>query len=262
MVKLNEEFLSQSVPPFRLPAYTTPEEARQIFGPDQQRFLSAESVAQAFNPFRRRGIDLPDLVPPSQIIPPCRGLIPYTTVTLGHCSIHQNRRWLLFYSYGQSIAELYRTFGHHNRRDEPGFCPCKACASFKSWLGHDWVTKKGVPGYYLLDLEPRYFGLNHSEQDAGMVKNLGGQFERAPIRLVAEAWFAMQLLTGENPFDFFHWGDGRYPNGLAAIANGNDPKAKHKKNSLVFRVYDSNKGFIHLGLHVIKKPEIKTISSA
>jgi len=260
MVKLNEADLLQT--PFRLPSYTTPEEARQIFGQDQQRFFSAESVAQAFNSFRRRSLGLEDLLPPSQVIPPCHGLIPYTPVTLGRSSRHQNRRWLLFCSYGQSIAELYRTFGHHDRRDEPGFCPCKSCANFKSWLGHDWVTKKGVPGYYLLDLEPRYVGFSHSEQDAGIVQNLGGQFERAPIRLVAEAWFAMQLLTGENPFASLHWGDGRYPNGLVAIANGNDPATKHKKNSLVVRVYNSDKGFVHLGVYIIQKQEIVTISSA
>lgn len=249
-------------PKYKLPVYITPDEAQKIFRHGQKRFFSADMIAEAFNRYRHPAFEMLPLAPPSQTSPPCRGLIPFTARTLRGRAKNKNQRWLLGYSYGLSISELYLMFGHHHK-ESPSFCPCKRCSIYYSrWLNRNWSEQRGEAGYYLLDLEPRFTGFDYQEQNRRIVEELGVCFERAPLSLLVEAWFAAQLITGENLFKLFHWGAGLYPVGRVAMANNEARPGQHKKNSLLVFAINQNNGFSDLGVHVTKRPEIKVISSA
>lgn len=230
---------------FSLPI--TERSAFKILGPE--RCFTADRVAEVFNPYRQF---LKPLDSPSQL------LVPYTGKTLRHRAVGGG--WLLMYSYGLSLRELYLMFGDENSDDQPKFCPC--CD--KSWWLQDkrgWADQRGQPGYYLLDLQSRFRGFPYDEQNLKIWRDSGLAYERAPINLLAEAYFAACLLNDEERFDDFHWGNVCYGgnNKELRLSVANSKGKKHAPRSFLVIARASDQGKPGFGAYVIRRPEVKNI---
>ena len=236
---------------FLLP--TTATQAAHIFNFGQKRFFSAEMVADVFNPYRHQEFELSPLVPPIQTI------VPHTPSALRHLARASDQNWLLFYSYGLCLADLYLMFGEQ-KNDEPSFCPCAPCNKYSGlWLYNEWARKSVEPGYYFLDTESRAHNLPYHEQNDAIAKLGRGELERAPTSLIAEAFFAAHLITGENLFRFFQWGEGYNTAKKMRVMVGNGEATPHKEKSLIIVGADPEKGRTDTGVYVRKLPEIKNI---
>ncbi len=168
------------------------------------RFLSANKVAEAFNPYRKRA-GLPLLVPPES-----------TDVNAPFDSgdSHADETRLSVYSFGIPIRELKDMFGYdpHNR-------PRFVADPGEAWLQpmENWTAVSDVkPGYYLLSVRGRFGNLDWQAQEQEINRSFGSRWRRASEHLVAESFFACCLhndwgtsidgfLWPEKDY-FLHWG--------------------------------------------------------
>lgn len=221
-------------------------DALKILG--KERCFEPEKVAQVFNYLRRE--------PLRPLSPPRQSLVPFTAKTLRGLAI--GGQWLLFYSYGLSLAELYLMFGATDNQ-RLSFCPCANCEP--QWLNDKkkWANQRGASGYYLLHLTAKFLNLSYDSQNEKIVKQLGPDSERAPITLLTEAYFAAKLLTGQNLFDQLQWGEIYDPKRNKRVAVGNGQRGQHKANSFLIRFLAPDLTYPDIGVYTIKRPGIKNI---
>lgn len=238
---------------FLLP--TAPKQALKIL--HEERFFTPEAVAEVFNPYRE---NLSESLPPLE--PPNQSMVPYTAKTLRQRAIGKD--WLLLYSYGLSLAELCLMFVDGGR--QPRFCPC---CDKKWWmLDHRrWAQRRGIPGYYLINLcyrQERFSNLAFDLQNWKLISEYGLKYERAPLSLLAEAYFAAKLLTGEELLSKkAQWGDACYDlekgvEGRVMLLSSQLAEG-HAPNSLVITASDPGKGDPRISLYVTKNPEMRVV---